>query len=207
MTKLARTSLIASPIALALAGAPLAAQDAPPGGFRLPTPTPTATDIQGPVDPDRPILTRPRDTAPTPEPLASPATPEETPAQLMRRANAAFRENRIVDPSGDNATELFLAVRERAPDHPGLAEALVEIMPLAQFAFDAAVRGDDLARSVRKVVNDRDRPSRVPEREDGVAADIAGAAGDEDWDHVHAAPLAKAARHFQQSYQSTPSLA
>ena len=90
-----------------------------------------------------------RDTAPTPEPLANPATPEETPAQLMRRANAAFRENRIVDPSGDNATELFLAVRERAPDHPGLAEALVEIMPLAQFAFDAAVRGDDLAEAER----------------------------------------------------------
>jgi hypothetical protein len=75
MTKLARTSLIA----LALAGAPLAAQTAPPGGFRLPTPTPTPTDIQGPVDPDRPILTRPRDTAPTPTPTPRP-TPVPTAA-------------------------------------------------------------------------------------------------------------------------------
>ena len=74
---------------------------------------------------------------------------EETPAELMRRANAAFRENRIVDPSGDNAAELFLAVRERDPSHPGLADALVEIMPLAQFAFEAAVRNQDLTEAER----------------------------------------------------------
>jgi hypothetical protein len=75
-----RTLAHSSLIALALAGAPLAAQDAPPGGFRLPTPTPTPTDIQGPVDPDAPILTRPRDTAPTPTPTPRPApTPTPTP--------------------------------------------------------------------------------------------------------------------------------
>ena len=75
MKKLAHSSLIA----LAVAGAPLAAQTAP-GGFRLPTPTPTATDIQGPVDPDRPILTRPRDNTPTPTPRPTPVpTPTPTP--------------------------------------------------------------------------------------------------------------------------------
>lgn len=80
MKTLAHTSLIA----LTLAGAPLAAQDAP-GGFRLPTPTPTPTDIQGPVDPDAPILTRPRDTAPapTPTPRATP-TPSPTAAPTPR---------------------------------------------------------------------------------------------------------------------------
>ena len=75
MKKLVHTSLIA----LAVTGAPLAAQTAP-GGFRLPTPTPTATDIQGPVDPDAPILTRPRDTRPTPTPTpTSVPTPTPTP--------------------------------------------------------------------------------------------------------------------------------
>ena len=73
MRTVAHTSLIA----LAVAGTPLAAQSAP-GGFRLPTPTPTATDIQGPVDPDAPILTRPRDTAPTPRPVPTP-TPTAAP--------------------------------------------------------------------------------------------------------------------------------
>ena len=82
-------------------------------------------------------------------PARAAAVDEETPAQLMRRANAAFRENRIVDRSGDNATELFLAVRDHDPNHPGLADALVEIMPLAQFAFEAAVRDQYLAEAER----------------------------------------------------------
>lgn len=82
-------------------------------------------------------------------PTVAPAAKEETAAELMRRANAAFREDRIVDPSGDNATELFLALRDRDPNHPGLADALVEIMPLAQFAFEAAVRNQDLAEAER----------------------------------------------------------
>lgn len=86
MTKLVRTSLIA----LALAGGPLAAQSAPPGGFRLPAPTPTPTDIQGPVDPDAPILTRPRDTAPTPTPTQAPRpAPAPTPAAPPRPAVTA----------------------------------------------------------------------------------------------------------------------
>jgi protein TonB len=91
-----------------------------------------------------------RVTAEIAEPAATaPFAIEESVTALMRRANTAFRENRIVDPSGDNATELFLAARDRDPNHPGLADALVEIMPLAQFAFEAAVRNDDLAESER----------------------------------------------------------
>lgn len=91
-----------------------------------------------------------RATAKVAAPTATaPVATEESAAELMRRANQAFRENRIVDPSGDNATELFLAARDRDPDHPGLADALVEIMPLAQFAFEAAVRNDDLAEAER----------------------------------------------------------
>ena len=94
--------------------------------------------------------TKTRATAEVPAPIATaPVASEESAAELMRRANQAFRENRIVDPSGDNATELFLAARDRDPDHPGLADALVEIMPLAQFAFEAAVRNDDLAEAER----------------------------------------------------------
>ena len=89
------------------------------------------------------------DVAATSAPAVAALAEEVRPAELMRRANAAFRENRIVDPSGDNATELFLAVRDRDPNHPGLADALVEIMPLAQFAFEAAVRNQDLAEAER----------------------------------------------------------
>lgn len=85
----------------------------------------------------------------TAAPAAAPATKEESVAELMRRANIAFREDRIVDPAGDNAVVLFLAVRDRDPRHPGLADALVELMPLAHFAFEAAVRNEDLAEAER----------------------------------------------------------
>ncbi len=64
------------------AAVPGLAQDSEsPGGFRLPTrPTPAPTDVQGPVDPDAPILTRPRVPTPTPTPRATAApTPTPTP--------------------------------------------------------------------------------------------------------------------------------
>jgi hypothetical protein len=99
MNTLAHTSLIA----LALAGAPLAAQDTPGGGFRLPTPTPTPTDIQGPVDPDAPILTRPRDTAPTPTPTPR-ATPTPTPTP---RPVATPTPRPVIPPSNSSLPPRF----------------------------------------------------------------------------------------------------
>ncbi len=70
-------------LAIGAAAVPGFAQDTgAPGGFRLPTnpsPTPTATDVQGPVDPDAPILTRPRAPTPTPTPRGS-ATPTPAPS-------------------------------------------------------------------------------------------------------------------------------
>ena len=45
---------------------------------------------------------------------------------------------------------------------------------------------------------DRDAPARVLQREHGVASDISGAAGDEDWDFAHGfSALAKASSEFQ----------
>ncbi len=51
--------------------------------------------------------------------------------------------------------------------------------------------------AVGQIVDHRDRPARILEREHGVAADISGAAGDEDWDFAHAFALAKARTEFQ----------
>ena len=80
MKHLVHASLFALAAGIAV---PATAQDVPPpGGFRLPTnPTPAPTDVQGPVDPDAPILTRPRAPTPTPTPRATAApTPAPTPA-------------------------------------------------------------------------------------------------------------------------------
>ena len=67
----------------------------------------------------------------------------------MRRANEAFLSDRIATPPGDNAIELFLAVREREPAHPGLNEVLVEVLPLANMAFESALKARDAAESER----------------------------------------------------------
>ncbi len=80
------------------------------------------------------------------------ALPEAAPAsaaELMRRANDAFRANRIASPARNNAIEIFLAVREVDPQHPGLSEVLVELMPLANFALEAAIRNRDPAEAER----------------------------------------------------------
>ena len=61
------------------------------------------------------------------------------------------------------------------------------------------VVGHRLARAVRQIVNHRDAPPRVLQRKHRVAADVSGAAGDEDWDFAHAPALAKARGEFQRS--------
>ena len=57
--------------------------------------------------------------------------------------------------------------------------------------------GHRLADTVGQIVDDRHAPARVLEGEHGVAADIAGAAGDEDWDLVHGQALPDARRAAQ----------
>src|SRR3954454_2911701 len=91
---------------------------------------------------------------------------------------------RLLDAFGydDRAREMhdradLLLVEDRIHQHPLGGRAMVE----------RHVLGDDLARAVEQIVDDRDRPSGVPQREYGVTADITGAAGDEDWDLGHRA--------------------
>jgi periplasmic protein TonB len=86
--------------------------------------------------------------APTARPANTAAASEST-AALMRRANEAFLADRIATPPGDNAIELFLAVREREPAYHGLNEVLVEVMPLANMAFESALKARDAAEAER----------------------------------------------------------
>lgn len=79
---------------------------------------------------------------------AEPATTDDA-ASLMRRANAAFLGDRILSPAGDNAVELFLKVRNLDASHPGLGEVLVEIMPLANYGFESALRNNDEVEAER----------------------------------------------------------
>src|SRR5438309_6748514 len=83
---------------------------------------------------------------------------------------------------------------------PALVDDAVEKHRLGDRALvERHVVGHDLARAVRQIVNHRDAPAGVLQRQHGMAADITGAAGDEDCGFGHAAALAKRATQFQPS--------
>lgn len=149
-----RHRLHASLFALAagLAAAQGFAQDsAPPGGFRLPTATPTPTDIQGPVDPEAPILTRPRAPTPTPTPRATAApAPTPTPAPVASptpRAVASPRNSslppRFTPPTATDSP-VEEAVADSAPPFPAATPGF-EAVPLPSAATPAAPTADAAA--------------------------------------------------------------
>ncbi|WP_095011549.1 hypothetical protein [Tsuneonella mangrovi] len=97
-----KKTLVSGLLAIALA-APLAAQDTTvppqqsPGTFSLPpapSPTPTTSDVQGPIDPQAPYETRPRAEVPAPSPTPRPTptaapTASPTPGQTSVRLNGS----------------------------------------------------------------------------------------------------------------------
>ncbi len=102
---------------------------------------------------DEPALSEPKsgaqivaESAPA---IATDAATTESASILMRRANDAFLADRILSSDGDNAVELFLKVRDLDAEHPGLNEVLVEIMPLANYGFESALRSNDVPEAQR----------------------------------------------------------
>jgi periplasmic protein TonB len=73
-------------------------------------------------------------------PVAAPPTTETAPAvtspqsvpELLDAARAAMREQRLIQPIGDNAIEYYLKVLDSEPDNRHAQLAILELMPLAQ---------------------------------------------------------------------------
>lgn len=70
---------------------------------------------------------------------------------LRQRARAALAAERLVEPPGDNAIELQLAILERDPDDPFARAALTELFPFALLATEQRLAAGDLAASERLV--------------------------------------------------------
>lgn len=84
-------------------------------------------------------------------PGAAPDAPDQVEA-LMLRARAALNERRLVAPAGDNAVEIYLAVLDRQSDHVAAQQAMLELIPPAAEAVEAAIAAADLAEARRRLV-------------------------------------------------------
>ena len=125
-------------------------------------------------------------------------------ARVDRGADQSVRSERVVG-------IIFERVLNRFRDHDRsremhdradllLVDDTVEEHPLGDRALiERDVRRHDFARAVGQIVDDRDAPPGILQRQHRVAADITGAAGDEDCGFGHGAQLAKRAIQFQPS--------
>ena len=84
-------------------------------------------------------------------PGAAPDAPDQVEA-LMLRARAALNERRLVAPAGDNAVEIYLAVLDRQADHVAAQQAMLELIPPAAEAVEAAIASGDLTEARRRLV-------------------------------------------------------
>ena len=69
--------------------------------------------------------------------------------QLREAASSAMREQRLYAPSGNNAMEYYLALRDKTPNDAAIASALTDLMPYALIATEQSISRDDFIESQR----------------------------------------------------------
>ena len=70
--------------------------------------------------------------------------------ELREKGNSALREQRLYAPSGDNAMEYYLALRQKSAKPDVSAEsALIDLMPYALIASEQAINESDFAEAER----------------------------------------------------------
>lgn len=88
-----------------------------------------------------------------------PATPEAAESamkamgtdELRSAAKAAYTENRLYAPAGDNAVEYFLALRESSPGDASASSALTDLLPMTVIAIEQSLVREDFEESQRLI--------------------------------------------------------
>lgn len=91
-----------------------------------PAPTASTTSPAGAAPQPAPTSTEP-DPA-----VAAASTAPQTVPELLDAARTAMREQRLIQPTNDNAIEYYLKVLDAEPDNRQAQLAILELMPLAQ---------------------------------------------------------------------------
>jgi protein TonB len=87
--------------------------------------------------------------APTPETAVSSKVTAMTADQLREAASKAYAENRLYAPSGDNAVEYYLALRDKTQGDAAVASALTDLLPMTVIAIEQSVNRDDFSEAKR----------------------------------------------------------
>ncbi len=96
-----------------------------------------------------PATAPPTGTVATPAPAAAPVPAPIDAKTSLTLANAAFRQNRIVAPAGDNALEHTLNALRQDPENAGANEILVDLTPIAAAAIEAEIAAGNLVEAER----------------------------------------------------------
>lgn len=85
-----------------------------------------------------------------PGPASAEQLADVSPDELRKRAQLAVREQRVFAPAGDNAIELYVALRGRgAPSDADAQGALMELQPYAVIGAEQAIARGDFAEAER----------------------------------------------------------
>lgn len=69
--------------------------------------------------------------------------------ELRGKARAAYAESRLYAPSGDNAMEYYLALRDKQPADAAVSSALTDLMPMVVIATEQSRDRDDFTEAQR----------------------------------------------------------
>ncbi|MDG2525302.1 energy transducer TonB [Stenotrophomonas sp. HITSZ_GD] len=94
-------------------------------------------------------------------PAAAPATTPETAVsaqvqamsvdQLREAASLALRENRMYAPTGNNAVEYYLALRDKQPQDATVKSALTDLTPYTLIAAEQSINREDFPEAQRLI--------------------------------------------------------
>jgi protein TonB len=69
--------------------------------------------------------------------------------QLREKARAAYAQSKLYAPTGDNAMEYYLALRDKQPGDAGVSSALTDLMPMAVIATEQSRDREDFVEAQR----------------------------------------------------------
>lgn len=87
--------------------------------------------------------------APTPETVVAASVAAMGVDQLRDAANAAYNDNRLYAPAGNNAMEYYLALRDKQPGDAGASSALSDLLPMTVIATEQGIAREDFEEASR----------------------------------------------------------